>query len=145
MLACQQIFRGVALHYGKYLSVITKIESGKMIIEVRIGFDRRIFLVGVFMGSYRVRKESGITGRKPDRRAWSYDTFEDAEKEFDRKLKSKTNPFRKSPRKYAVAGNAPQIEKSQDWRKTDALRGPIRGHQGIAHILEWVFRRFRNR
>ena len=51
------------------------------------------------MGCYRVRKESGIAGRKPDCRAWSYDNFEDAEKEFDRKLKSKTNPFQKSPRK----------------------------------------------
>jgi hypothetical protein len=64
-----------------------------------------------FMGRYRVRKESGIAGCKPDRRSWSYDTFDDAEKEFDRKLKSKTNPFRRSPRKYAVAGNEPQIAK----------------------------------
>ncbi len=50
-----------------------------------------------FMGSYRVKKESGITGRKSDRRTWGYDSYEDAEKEFDRKLKSKSNPFGRSP------------------------------------------------
>jgi hypothetical protein len=46
-----------------------------------------------FMGRYRVRKESGIAGRKPDRRAWGYDTFEAAEKEFNRELKWQDQPF----------------------------------------------------
>ena len=53
-------------------------------------------------GIYRVRKISGIEGRKPDRREWRFESLKEAEKEFDRKLKSKTNLNRKSPRKYVI-------------------------------------------
>lgn len=53
-------------------------------------------------GVYRVRKESGIEGRSPNRREWRFESFEETEKEFDRKLKSKTNLNRKSPRKYVI-------------------------------------------
>ena len=80
-----------------------------------------------FMGRYRVRKESGIGGRKPDRRAWSYDTFEDSEKAFDRKLKSKTNPFRRSPRKYALAENKLQITKKPRLAKNRLSERPYTG------------------
>jgi hypothetical protein len=36
-----------------------------------------------------------------------------AEKEFDRKLKSKTNPLRKSLRKYAVAAMRSKFKKTE--------------------------------
>jgi hypothetical protein len=56
-----------------------------------------------FLGSYRVRKESGIKGRKPNRWIWSYPTLAAAEKKFDQKIRQKTNLNRSSPRKYAIA------------------------------------------
>jgi hypothetical protein len=40
-----------------------------------------------FLGSYRVRKESGIKGRKPNRWIWSYPTLAAAEKKFDQKIR----------------------------------------------------------
>ena len=49
-----------------------------------------------------MRKESGIVSREPDRREWRFESLAEAEKEFDRKLKEKTNLKRKSPRKYAI-------------------------------------------
>lgn len=65
-----------------------------------------IWLEG-FIGCYYVRKSSGIKGWKPDCRQWRFSTLAEAEKEFDRKLKSKTNPHRKSPRKYILSGSGP--------------------------------------
>jgi hypothetical protein len=56
-----------------------------------------------FLGSYRVRKESGIEGRRPNRWIWNFPTLADAEKKFDQKIRYKTNLNRSSPRKYAVA------------------------------------------
>lgn len=56
-----------------------------------------------FLGSYRVRKESGVEGHKPNLWIWSFSTLADAEKKFDRKIQDKTNSNRSSPRKYAVA------------------------------------------
>jgi hypothetical protein len=61
----------------------------------------------VMMGIYRVRKKSGIKGRKPDHREWRFETLYEAEKEFNRKLKTKTNLKRKSPRKYALVACEP--------------------------------------
>jgi hypothetical protein len=90
-----------------------------------------------FMGRYRVRKESGIAGRKPDRRAWIYDIFEDAEKEYNRKLKSKTNPFRRSPRKYALAENELQITKKPRLAKNRLSERPYTGtleHQAYERV-----------
>ena len=63
-----------------------------------------IWLEGLPEGRYRVRKESGIVGRKPDIRAWEFDSHPEAEKEFDRRIRSKTNPNRKAPRIYQQAG-----------------------------------------
>jgi hypothetical protein len=60
-----------------------------------------------FIGCYHVRKASGVKGWKPDCRQWQFSTLTEAEKEFNRKLKSKTNPRRKSPRKYILAGPGP--------------------------------------
>jgi hypothetical protein len=62
-------------------------------------------------GVYRVRKKSGIQGIKSDHREWRLESLMDAEEEYNRKLKTKTNLKRKSPRKYAlVAGEAPKME-----------------------------------
>jgi len=56
-----------------------------------------------FLGSYRVRKESGIEGRRPNRWVWKYPTLSEAEKKLDQKIRYKTNFNRCSPRKYEIA------------------------------------------
>ena len=56
-------------------------------------------------GIYTVLKESGIKGRVLDKRAWPHETLDQARKLFDRQIKSKTNPERKSPRKYTMVYN----------------------------------------
>ena len=53
---------------------------------------------------YRVCKESGIQGRKPDRRVWRFETLAAAEKEYRRRIRAKTNLQRKAVRKYVLAG-----------------------------------------
>jgi hypothetical protein len=53
-------------------------------------------------GSIRVVKESGVKGRVLDRRIWLFADFQEAEKAYQRRIKAKTNPDRKSPRKYKV-------------------------------------------
>jgi len=53
------------------------------------------------LGQYCVRKESGGQSNKTlNRRQWQFDSLPEAERFFDRKLREKTNPARKSPRKY---------------------------------------------
>ena len=56
-------------------------------------------------GSYVVCKESGGNDKVIDQRAWPFDSLEEAQKLFDRKVKSKNNPARKSPRKYIIVYN----------------------------------------
>lgn len=51
-------------------------------------------------GVYSVCKESGTKGRVLDRRRWMVEDLAHAQKLFTNKVKSKTNPDRKSPRKY---------------------------------------------
>lgn len=51
---------------------------------------------------YIVRKESGGNGVVLNREAWYRENIGDAEKLFLRILKEKTNPNRKSRRKYVV-------------------------------------------
>lgn len=51
-------------------------------------------------GAYSVCKESGKKGQIWDRRRWPVDSMEQARKLFTSKVKSKTNPKRKTPRKY---------------------------------------------
>jgi len=64
----------------------------------------RIFLLQTEEG-YLVRKESGASGKILDRRTWSKPTFPEAEKLFLAKVRSKTNPARKSPRHYQIANH----------------------------------------
>lgn len=53
-------------------------------------------------GQIQVVKESGADGRVLDRRCWAHKTLEDARKRFKRQVKYKTDPYRKSPRKYKL-------------------------------------------
>ncbi len=54
------------------------------------------------VGDIRIVKESGAKGRVLDRRVWPYQDLQEAEKEYHRRIKAKTNPERKSPRKYQL-------------------------------------------
>jgi|GEM_PF-2575976 len=85
---------------------------------------------------YRVCKESGILGRKPDRRVWRFETLAAAEKEYRRRIRAKTNLRRKSVRKYVLAdgggdfgGNVKKVG------KFEALRGRISGDLEWGHTL----------
>jgi hypothetical protein len=50
--------------------------------------------------NYVVRKESGIGSKVLDRRVWTYESFEKAEKSFNNRIHQKTRLDRKSSRKY---------------------------------------------
>jgi hypothetical protein len=58
--------------------------------------------IETYHGQYLVKKESGTRGKVWDKRSWTFDFFEDADKYFKRRIKEKTNRNRKSPRKYEV-------------------------------------------
>lgn len=53
-------------------------------------------------GTFYVIKESGSRGKILDRRTWKHEKYEAAKKDYDRRLRLKLNPERKSPRKYEV-------------------------------------------
>ncbi len=53
-------------------------------------------------GHYNVVKESGAKGRVLDRRVWPCQDIQEAEKAYHRRIRAKTNPDRKSPRKYQL-------------------------------------------
>ncbi len=54
-------------------------------------------------GKYLVLKESGSCMSKTrNRLSWAFPTIEAAEEYYERKIKAKTNPVRKSPRKYKI-------------------------------------------
>jgi hypothetical protein len=56
-------------------------------------------------GVFTVCKESGGKDKVLDQRAWPFDSLEEARKLFDRRVRYKTNPERKSPRKYILVYN----------------------------------------
>lgn len=56
-------------------------------------------------GIYTVLKESGIKGRVLDKRTWPQESLEAARKLYDRRIRDKTNPERKCPRKYTMVYN----------------------------------------
>ncbi len=74
---------------------------------------------------YRVCKESGIQGRKPDRRVWRFETLAAAEKEYRRRIRSKTNLQRKAVRKYVLAGRSGNFggksNKGENSRRPEAV------------------------
>lgn len=49
---------------------------------------------------YIIRKESGIGSKVLDRRVWTFESFEKAEKSFNNRIHQKTRLDRKSSRKY---------------------------------------------
>jgi hypothetical protein len=55
-------------------------------------------------GKFKVLKESGARAVVLDRRSWEFEDLEAAEKFYNRQIKHKTNPLRKSPRKYKLLG-----------------------------------------
>jgi hypothetical protein len=55
------------------------------------------------LGRYVIRKESGTGEKVLDRRIWMFDSRSIAEKRFGQRVRQKTDPNRKSPRKYRMA------------------------------------------
>lgn len=53
-----------------------------------------------FPGGFRVCKESGGAEKVWDRRAWEFKSFGEAEKAYNQRINEKTNPNRRSKRKY---------------------------------------------
>ena len=53
-------------------------------------------------GRFRVLKTSGAMGKVWDQRAWEFDTRDEAERFFCRRIKEKTDPGRNSPRRYSI-------------------------------------------
>lgn len=58
--------------------------------------------IETFEEGFRVCKESGGLGKVWQRRAWEFDSLQDAEKLFRKRVKEKINPERKSSRKYRL-------------------------------------------
>lgn len=61
-----------------------------------------LFLLQTHEG-FLVRKESGAAGKTLDCRTWAKPTLPEAEKLFLSKVRTKTNPCRKSPRHYQIS------------------------------------------
>jgi len=59
-------------------------------------------------GLFQVNKASGVGDRVWDRRAWTFSSLDEAEALFNRRLKQKTNPERKSARKYRIRDLLPE-------------------------------------
>jgi hypothetical protein len=57
-----------------------------------------------YHGGFRVCKESGTRCCVLDRRVWPFDSYDEAQRLFDRRVREKTNPGRRSPRKYRFKG-----------------------------------------
>lgn len=58
------------------------------------------------LSDIKIVKESGIKARVLDRRSWPTENLEAAKALFQRRIKAKTNPERRSPRKYKVIQGA---------------------------------------
>lgn len=61
--------------------------------------------IDVYQGEYCVRKESGGKNKVLDRRSWCFSSQKEAEKLFNRRIREKTKPDRKSPRKYRLVSD----------------------------------------
>jgi hypothetical protein len=59
-------------------------------------------------GKYRVRKASGARGRVWDERTWEFVSLDEAERLFNRRIREKTDPKRRSPRKYTLKHLLPE-------------------------------------
>ncbi|MDM8515732.1 hypothetical protein QUF76_05995 [Desulfobacterales bacterium HSG16] len=63
--------------------------------------------IELFNGVYTIRKESGCGNTVYDRRQWEFCDIETALKFYKRRIRDKTNPDRKSPRKYYFSKRHP--------------------------------------
>ena len=63
-----------------------------------------LFLVSVPHG-FLVSKISGATGQGKQKETWFRRHIEEAEKKYNGIIMDKTNPLRRSPRKYTIAGD----------------------------------------
>lgn len=59
-------------------------------------------------GRFRVLKVSGALGKVWDERIWEFSTLGEAEALFTRRIKEKTDPKRRSPRKYQILPLLPE-------------------------------------
>jgi len=59
-------------------------------------------------GTFRVHKASGAQGRVWDERVWEFASLDEAERLFNRRVKEKTDPNRRSPRKYRIKHLLPE-------------------------------------
>ena len=59
-------------------------------------------------GTFRVHKASGARGRVWDERVWEFASLDEAERLFNRRVKEKTDPNRRSPRKYRIKDLLPE-------------------------------------
>jgi hypothetical protein len=59
-------------------------------------------------GTFQVHKASGAKGRVWDRRMWEFASLEEAERLFSRRITEKTNPNRRSVRKYRFVHLLPE-------------------------------------
>ncbi len=59
----------------------------------------RLYLEFEF-NNYIIRKESGIGSKVLNRRVWTYESFEKAEKSFNNRIHQKIRPDRKCSRRY---------------------------------------------
>ena len=53
-------------------------------------------------GAFRVLKVSGARGKVWDKKVWEFSTLDEAEALFTRRIREKTDPGRRSPRKYSI-------------------------------------------
>jgi len=58
--------------------------------------------------TFRVHKVSGARGRVWDERVWEFASLDEAERLFNRRVKEKTDPNRRSPRKYRIKHLLPE-------------------------------------
>lgn len=80
---------------------------------------------------YTVRKESGAKGKTWDMRLWRFDLFEEAEKNFERMIKLKTNPPTGNQQIYKVRAIDHEIKKPQPSpKRTTHNSRPYTSHQG---------------
>ena len=54
------------------------------------------------MERFEYLKVSGALGKVWDKRAWEFSTLDEAEAHFNRRIREKTDPGRRSPRKYSI-------------------------------------------
>ncbi len=71
--------------------------------------------IEVCHGTFRVLKVSGAKGKVWDKRVWEFSTLDEAEALFNRRIREKTDPGRRSPRKYSIKHLLP--EKTHDGTK----------------------------